>query len=115
MNPKSILRWVIYIAVICIATQISKKLCYPSMFLVGLFHLFQTRKTLADEQKKKKSTIRTCCFLVFTVLGCLVTIPTPNVETIKLTADEDTMDINEEQLISFTYAPKDADALQPLT
>ena len=110
MNPKSILRWVIYIAVICIATQISKKLCYPSMFLVGLFHLFQTRKTLADEQKKKKSTIRTCCFLVFTVLGCLVTIPTPNVETIKLTADEDTMDINEEQLISFTYAPKDADA-----
>ena len=31
MNPKSILRWVIYIAVICIATQISKKMCYPSM------------------------------------------------------------------------------------
>ena len=110
LNPKSILRWVIYIAVICIATQINEKLCYPSMFLVGLFHLFQARKTLADEQKKKKSTIRTCCFLVFTVLGCLVTIPTPNVETIKLTADEDTMDINEEQLISFTYTPKDADA-----
>ena len=38
-----------------------------------------------------------------------MTIPTPNVETIKLTADEDTMDINEEQLISFTYTPKDAD------
>lgn len=110
MNPKSILRWVIYIAVICIATQINEKLCYPSMLLVGLFHLFQARNTLTDEQKKKKSTIRTCCFLVFTVLGCLVTIPTPNVETIKLTADEDTMDINEEQLISFTYTPKDADA-----
>lgn len=109
MNPKSILRWVIYIAVICIATQINEKLCYPSMFLVGLFHLFQARKALADEQKKK-STIRTCCFLVFTILGCLVTIPAPNVETIKLTADEETMDINEEQLISFTYTPKDADA-----
>lgn len=110
MNPKSILRWVIYIAVICIATQINEKLCYPSMFLVGLFHLFQARNTLTDEQKKKKSTIRTCCFLVFTILGCILTIPTPNVETIKLTADEDTMDINEEQLISFTYTPKDADA-----
>ena len=32
MNPKSILRWVIYIAVICIATQINEKLCYPSMW-----------------------------------------------------------------------------------
>ena len=109
-NPQNILRWVIYLAVILIATQINTKLCYPSMLLVGLFHLYHIKRTLLDEQKLKKSTKRTYCFLAFTVLGCLLTIPSPNIESIKLSAAEATMDINEEQLLSFTCSPTDAKA-----
>lgn len=110
-GSKRFLRWLLYFLIVFVATSINANLCYPSFLFAGIIHMFHVRNSIIDEKKRKMSTIRTCCFLVFSILGCFVTLvpSAPDVESITISASRDTMDINDEQIVSITYEPENAD------
>lgn len=110
-GPKRFLRWLLYFLIIFVATAVNGNLFYPSFLFVGIINMFYVRNSIIDEKKRKKSTIRTCCFIAFSIFGCFVTLvpSAPDVESITISASLDTMDINDEQIVSITYEPENAD------
>lgn len=73
-GEKHILRWFGYLLIVFVATGIHENLCYPGMLLAGLLHLYHIRSSVFEDKKRKRSTVLTCCFLVFAAFGCFVTI-----------------------------------------
>ncbi len=110
-GPKRILRWLLYFLIIFVSSSVNDNLFYPSFLFAGIIHMFHVRNSIFDDKKRKMSTIRTCCFLVFSIVGCFATLApsAPDVESITISASQETMDINDEQLISFSYEPENAD------
>lgn len=114
-EPKGILRWLAYIIIAFIATMVNPYLLYPVMLIECVFNYFYVGKRMSDQRKKKRSRIITTVFLIFSVLGCVITIGapgTPSVEALSLSADTQTLDVNKTETIAWTYAPEGADISQ---
>lgn len=68
------------------------------------------KQNVSDVPTKKRSNIITAVFCVLSCIGIIGTLNSqPPIETINITADAQTFDVNQEKTISWTYTPEDAD------
>jgi len=112
LPPKKINRWIIYVAVTLIATIIYVRLFFPAVLILSIFHLLHVKKDLFDHPNSKRYTFISIGVIIFSTIGLFVhsfASPSIPVETIALSVDNDTMDINENQFVQLHYTPENAD------
>lgn len=104
---KKILRMTLYVLIPLIAIGINSNFFFPAILLESIYHLIYIRKADPAPKHKRLSTVITGFFIFLSAFGSIATY-TPPAESISLTPENTTIDINETQTLGITILPEDA-------
>lgn len=104
---KKIIQIFLYIFIPLVAIGINDNLFFPAILLESIYHMIRIHKAVPAPHHRRISTIITGFVIVLSALGSLP-VSSPSVESISLSAEKHTMDINETQALDITVLPENA-------
>jgi len=106
---KKILRVFLYIFIPLVAIGINANFFFPAILLESIYHMVRIRKAVPPLPHKRISTCITGFVIALSAFGSVTTY-SPSVESISLSVKNNTIDINENQLLDITVLPESANA-----